>query len=220
MSLTKVTRTVVDSISSFFGINNTTGAITSVVPDLMPSNSTLYPSFSCRAWVNFDGRAGTTSANISSLAYSQSGFIITVTLPSHGHLINHFVRLTFQSGTASAENFTVTSVVDINTFTVTSGTSRTTSGTCTCIRSAIRGSGNIHSIAYYSAGDYGVNMNSMPDVNYCIFSTAHQDSADNTGLSISVTSRATNGYRIRYNHYEGGTFNLRDCDYVGTGVFR
>lgn len=49
MSLTKVTRTVVDSISSFFGINNTTGAITSVVPDLMPSNSTLYPSFACRA---------------------------------------------------------------------------------------------------------------------------------------------------------------------------
>ena len=27
-------------------------------------------------------------------------------------------------------------------------------------------------------------------------------------------------YRIRYNHYDGGTFNLRDCDYVGTGVFR
>ena len=63
MSLTKVTRTVVDSISSFFGINNTTGAITSVIPDLMPSNSTLYPSFACRAWVNFDGTRDSTGAS-------------------------------------------------------------------------------------------------------------------------------------------------------------
>jgi hypothetical protein len=220
MGLTKITESVVQRFSKWLNVNSTTGVVTSVVPDLIGSNTTLYPSFACRAWVNFDGRAGTTSANISSLAYSQSGFIITVTLPNHGHLVNHFVRLTFQSGAASAENFTVTSIVDINTFTVTSGTSRTTSGTCTCIRSAIRGSGNIHSVAYLSTGDYGFNMNSMPDVNYCIFSTAHQDSADNTGLSISVISRTTTGYRIRYNHYEGGTFNLRDCDYVGSGVFR
>ena len=146
MSLTKITRTVVDSISSFFNINNTTGAVTSIVPDLIGSNTTLYPSFSCRAWVNFNGVPSTPT---------------------------------------------------------------------------IRASGNVLSITKTGTGDYTVNfITEMPDVNYCIFSTAHQDSADNTGLSISVTSRTTTGYRIRYNHYEGGTFNLRDCDYVGTGVFR
>lgn len=36
---------------------------------------------------------------------------------------------------------------------------------------------------------------------------------------MKIVSLQTN-YRIRYNYYEGGTFNLRDCDYVGTGVFR
>jgi hypothetical protein len=220
MSLTQITRTVVSSISSFFNINNTTGAITTNVPDLIGSNTTLYPSFACRSWVNFDGRAGITSANISSLAYSQSGFVITVTLPSHGHLINHFVRLTFQSGTASAENFTVTSVIDVNTFTVTSTTSRTTSGTCTSIRCAIRSNGNTHSVAYLSTGDYGVNMNSIPDANYSISSTAHQDSVDTEAMVITVITRNTVSFRIRFGHYNGGTYNLRDCDYVGTGVFR
>ena len=63
MSLTKITRTVVDSISSFFNINNTTGAVTSIVPDLIGSNTTLYPSFACRAWVNFDGTRDSTGAS-------------------------------------------------------------------------------------------------------------------------------------------------------------
>jgi hypothetical protein len=146
MSLTKITSTVINTLSSFFSINGSTGAITTNVPDLIGSNTTLYPSFSCRAWVNFDGVPSTPT---------------------------------------------------------------------------IRASGNVLSVTKTGTGDYTVNfITAMPDVNYCIFSTAHQESADNTGLSISVISRSTTGYRIRYNHYEGGTFNLRNCDYVGTGVFR
>jgi len=63
MSLTKITSTVINTLSSFFSINSTTGAITTNVPDLIGSNATLYPSFACRAWVNFDGTRDTTGAS-------------------------------------------------------------------------------------------------------------------------------------------------------------
>jgi hypothetical protein len=66
MSLTKITSTVINTLSSFFSINNTTGEITTNVPDLIGSNTTLYPSFACRAWVNFDGTKDTTGASSSS----------------------------------------------------------------------------------------------------------------------------------------------------------
>jgi hypothetical protein len=60
----------------------------------------------------------------------------------------------------------------------------------------------------------------MPDANYCIFSTGHQVDADGTFISFSVLSRSTTGYRIRCGHYDSGQYSLRNCDYVGTGVFR
>ena len=62
MSLTKITDSVVETFSRWFRVNSTTGAITSVIPDLSGSNSTLYPSYMCRAWVNFTG-TGTISIN-------------------------------------------------------------------------------------------------------------------------------------------------------------
>jgi hypothetical protein len=66
MSLTKITSTVINTLSSFFSINSSTGAITTNVPDLIGSNTTLYPSFACRAWVNFDGTKDTTGASSTS----------------------------------------------------------------------------------------------------------------------------------------------------------
>lgn len=63
MSLTKITESVIERFSKWFNVNSTTGAVTSVIPDLMPSNSTLYPSFACRAWVNFDGTRDSTGAS-------------------------------------------------------------------------------------------------------------------------------------------------------------
>jgi hypothetical protein len=85
MSLTQITRTVVSSISSFFNINSSTGALTSVIPDLMPSNSTLYPGYMCRAWVNFNG-TGTVairgSGNVSSITDNNTGdYTINFSIP-------------------------------------------------------------------------------------------------------------------------------------------
>jgi hypothetical protein len=84
MSLTQITRTVVSSISSFFNINSSTGALTSVIPDLMPSNSTLFPSFVCRAWINFDG-------SLSSLTPRASGNISSITDNGTGDYTINFI---------------------------------------------------------------------------------------------------------------------------------
>jgi hypothetical protein len=80
MSLTKITSTVINTLSSFFSINNTTGAITTNVPDLIGSNTTLYPGYMCRAWVNFTGVDGTISksGNVTSVTKNATGdFTVT-----------------------------------------------------------------------------------------------------------------------------------------------
>ena len=189
------------------------GGMSSVIP----GGSTLLPSFACRAWVNFDG---TTAANLTG-TYSQSGTTVTVTINNHGLLLGHSVSVDVTTGTGVDGVYTVTGVTDVNTFTYTAGTSLTTSGNITLLRRLIRGSGNVSSVMRNAVGDYTVNFTiAMPDANYAIFSTAHQDAVDASFMCITVISRTTSLFRTRYGHYEGGTFNLRDCDYVGSGVFR
>ena len=61
--------------------------------------------------------------------YSQSGTTITVTITAHGLATGAEVYIEFTSGTAVANRFTTT-VTGVNTFTVTTTTSATTSGDC------------------------------------------------------------------------------------------
>ncbi len=119
MSLTKITDSVVETFSRWFRVNNTTGALTSVIPDLMPSNSTLYPGYMCRAWVNFNG-TGTVairgSGNVSSITdngtgtyivnftipmpdtnYSCAGSARTTNFPNYGSLLDPFYNFTVNS---------------------------------------------------------------------------------------------------------------------------
>jgi len=117
-------------------------------------------AYGCRAWVNFNGAGALTGT------YSQSAFAITVSVTSHGLIQGQTVNITFQTGTASQEAFTVTSVTNANQFVVTSVTSRTTSGNCT-LATIIRASGNVSSVTDNGTGDYTVNFTtSMPDANY------------------------------------------------------
>ena len=128
-------------------------------------------AYGCRAWVNFNGGGGNFTAS-----YSQSAFAITVTCGfAHGLIQGQSLYITFQSGTASAEAFTVTSVTNANVFVVTSVTSRTTSGNCQ-IETIIRGSGNVSSITDNGTGDFTVNFtNAMPDANYAVAGAARFD---------------------------------------------
>jgi hypothetical protein len=73
---------------------------------------------------HWDAYKGKYTANGS---YTRSAFTVTANVPRHGLTTNDFIMLDFTSGTATDGRFQV-SVVDVNNFTVTHGTSGTTSG--------------------------------------------------------------------------------------------
>jgi len=63
--------------------------------------------------------------------YSQTGATITITSPNHNLQANTKIQLDFTSGNAISGQYTVSSVVNKNTFTVVYPFSSTTSGYCT-----------------------------------------------------------------------------------------
>ena len=74
----------------------------------------------------------TTSITTASGTYSASGSTtITVSMSSHGRLAGDLVYLNFTSGTAAEGEFTIASIINTNSYTVTHGTSITTSGNVT-----------------------------------------------------------------------------------------
>lgn len=131
-----------------------------------------------RAWVNFHGTptAGT---------YTQSGTTITVTITSHGMSTGQTAYLTFTTGTAVSGYYTVT-VTGANTFTVTSGTSASTSGDMT--RDVwVRAQGNISSIVYNGTGDYTITFtNAFPDTFYVMSGSATENFGSGSGSGIVV----------------------------------
>jgi len=170
-------------------------------------------AYGCRAWVNFNG-AGTLTGT-----YSQSGTAITVTITSHGLSQGQSVYITFQTGTASAEAFTVTSVTNANVFVVTSATSRTTSGNCT-LATIIRASGNVTSITDNGTGDYTVNFTTaMPDANYsgqvCIGTL---NASDGVGGGYSAATLIAASFRIKTLNASQST--AKDFDAIYVAVFR
>ena len=116
--------------------------------------------------MNFNGTANT---NLSG-TYSQSGTTVTVTATAHGLIAGSSINVDATSGTAVDGIYTVATVTDANTFTYTAGTSLTTSGNITLLRSTIRASGNVSSITDNGVGIYTVNFTTaMPDANYVGF---------------------------------------------------
>lgn len=65
-------------------------------------------------------------------SYSRTGNTVTVTAPRHGLVSNDYVLLDFTSGAATDGRFQVT-VVDANSFTLTHGSSGSTSGNVTIV---------------------------------------------------------------------------------------
>lgn len=128
-------------------------ALTTAAP-ATPVTNTLYTTNIIKAWVNFDG---TTDDDLSG-TYARSGTTVTVTATAHGHRIGHKVFLNFTSGTATDGIFTVTTVADANTFTVTHGTSGTTSGNVTLERSLIRADFNVQSVPKSATGNWILNF--------------------------------------------------------------
>jgi len=87
----------------------------------------------------------TTNDNLTG-TYARSGTTVTVTMTAHGLQAGHVVYLDFTTGAATDGLFTVATVPDANTFTVTHGTSGTTSGNVSWIRHTILGSFGVASV--------------------------------------------------------------------------
>ena len=145
-------------------------------------------AYGCRAWVNWNGTANT---NLSG-TYSQSGTTVTVTATAHGLIAGNSIYSDITTGTAVDGVYTVATVTDANTFTYTAGTSLTTSGNITLIRSTIRASGNVSSVADNATGDYTVNFAiAMPDANYAAVAMAGAFGSGNSPIGMYESSATT-----------------------------
>lgn len=154
------------------------------------------PMYACRAWVNFNGVPlnGT---------YSQSGFTITVTMASHGMAVGQKVRLDFTSGTSNDGTYTIATVPDASTFTVTDSVSATTSGNVTR-QNYIRAWGNIDAIIYNGTGDFTIIFTTaMPTANYAVSEMHSSNSGQHaafieeqtaSSLRVKFTLDASNSY--------------------------
>lgn len=147
------------------------------------------PIFGIRAWVNFNG----TAADDIGGTYSRTGTTVTVTTSvDHGLIIGHKVFLDFTSGLAVNGAFVVTGVTSSKIFTVTHGTSGTTSGTVALSRRLIRASGNVSSISLLATGKYAVNFTTaLPDANYARSGFANFNSTSTAGLVGGNLTSAT-----------------------------
>jgi hypothetical protein len=168
--------------------------------------------------VNFNGTANT---NLSG-TYSQSGTTVTVTATAHGLIAGNLVYSDITTGTAVDGVYTVATVTDANTFTYTAGTSLTTSGNITLIRSTIRASGNVSSVADNATGDYTVNFAAaMPDVNYTVCgSTMRGTSNTDNELFLPLNSTySTAACRVNA-AASSNSGTLLDCSIVNVMFFR
>ncbi|NBO20275.1 MAG: hypothetical protein EBV03_13850 [Proteobacteria bacterium] len=167
------------------------GAITTVVEGL---GANLYPGYMCRAWVNFNGAA---TANITG-TYSQSLTTVTITTSvAHGQLVGDRVYLDFTSGTGTDQGATVASVVSSTVFTATLTTSATTSGSVTVSRNAVRGGGNVSSVADLGTGNYAINMYvPAPHTNYAVTTGITLNGGNSFSTSAYVDSMSQEWFLI------------------------
>jgi hypothetical protein len=149
-------------------------------PKLNGAQTGTAPIFGIRAWVNFDG---TTADNIGG-TYSRTLTTVTVTTSvDHGLIVGHKVFLDFTSGTAVDGAFVVTGITSSTIFTVTHGTSGSTSGNVTLNRRLIRASGNVANVSLLGTGQYAVNFTTaLPDANYARSGFANYDASAVAGL--------------------------------------
>jgi len=184
-------------------------------PAALTTASGSAPSYSARAWVNFDGTANTNLTG----TYSQSGTTVTVTATAHGLIAGNAVFADITSGTGVDGDYTVAIVTNANTFTYTAGTSLTTSGNITIRRNTIRGSGNVSSIADNGTGDYTVNFTTaMPDANYSAVTGTRRDSGTLANWAVLPTTYSTSSLVV--NVMPAGNNQLVDSTFVNVVIFR
>lgn len=125
-------------------------------------SSTLLPLYGVRAFAKIDQ---TTNVNLTG-TYARSGTTVTAAVTAHGMKVGQWVYMDFTTGAATDGGFVITSVADADHFTITHGSSGTTSGNVTLKRHAFVGK-NVTFVADAGTGNSVVNFDTaMPDANY------------------------------------------------------
>jgi hypothetical protein len=190
-----ITSSNIGSQSVSFATNAGTAAAcsgNSATATALTTASGSAPSYSARAWVNFEGipAVGT---------YGRTGTLVTIGMAAHGMTTGQIANLTFLAGTggtATSGSYAV-DVIDANNFTITDSTSGTITGSPEVTRNTyIRASGNVSSITDNGTGQYTVNFaTAMQDANYAWSGAGNYGSGglNNTGVTVegSVSSPQT-----------------------------
>lgn len=183
---TATTSNAIQSATTTVNTSSATAPSSGQVLTATGSTAATWQTPALKAWVHFDG---STADNVSG-TYSRTGTTVTVTLTSHGYIVGNVVYLDFTSGTATDGLFTITGITDANNFTVTHGTSGSTSGNVTLLRRQIKASSGVHSVTYNNAaGRYYINFSTaMSDAFYVMNGTAGQSAAGRFVFPYSVAA--------------------------------
>lgn len=166
--------------------------------------------------VRFDG----TVNNNLACTYSRTGTTVTVTSVNHLHLAGHIVQLDFAPGGAVDGSYTITSVPDGDTYTVTTAASGTiAAGTAvTELRIAISLSHGVHSVADITAGTYHVNFSeAFPSATY--YFCGASGSAGSSRQTLFTVAQTAQGMRVTTATI-GGTPVVTDADWVSASFWR
>lgn len=140
--------------------------------------------------VHFDGSANSNQA----ATYGRTGTTVTVALTAHGHIVGHVVQIDFTSGGALDGLYTIITVPDANSFTVTTAASGTISAgsTMNLLRCTMNSSYGVHSVTDAGTGLYYANFSSaFPDAFYRFHADAGSNGANRLTLfGLTPTAQA------------------------------
>ena len=179
-------------------------------PKLSGAQTGSAPIFGVRAWVAYD--PDTPISPEFSGTYSRSGTTVTVIAAGHGLKTGSLVYLNFTSGAAIDGEFIITSVstttVTNDTFTITHGTSGSTSGNVGIPRATITGSGNVSSVTLIAEGRQVVNFTTeMPNTNYAAVGSPSDFASTANNAACDIMAKYIGGCQIRMQAGGGADFS-------------
>ena len=165
----------------------------------MPNPSGSAPIFGCRAWVNFNA---TSNADLGGTYVRDSSTTVNITTTAHGLIAGNKVFLDFTVGTGTAPFDGVyvvaaTPAPTVDTFSVVSNVSISSTGTVLLKRKSIRASGNVSCVSpsqlnpptpptsnqTIDTGYHIVNFSTaLPDANYAISGFSNYTSSSIAGF--------------------------------------